>query len=61
MWSLREIGLDVWKDWESVASEIKEYFYEQYGALGNIFPDPMKLLAIQDYTADIVVSDDACQ
>ena len=38
---LREIGLDAWRKWEFITSEIKEYFYEHYGGLGNIFPNSL--------------------
>ena len=41
--------------------EINDYFHEHFRGLGNIFPDPLKLTAVQDYHVDIVVSDDAFQ
>ena len=56
---LKEISLESWRDWESITSELKEYFYQHYGALGNIFPDPLKLTATQNYRADIVVPDNS--
>ena len=56
---LKEISLDSWRNWESITSELKEYFYQHYGALGNIFPDPLKLTATQNYRADTVVPDNS--
>ena len=54
---LREISLESWKDWDNVTAELKDYFHSQFGELGNIFPDPLKIVAELKYRDAIEVSD----